>query len=115
MGSSFLHLRLAFAAALSPGNGAKQRDSGHIAKAALGLLRTTFDLRHGRAGTAADELQKLEQLYPPFTCLSARTFELQPTFSCLVPQWSSELRFKVVLALRDFSCDESGVRLGIKL
>lgn len=99
MGSSFLHLRFAFAAALSPGNRAKQRGSDHIAKAALGPPRMIFDLQHGRAGAAADELLKLEQLYPHFTCQSARTFELQPTFLFVVPQWSSKLKFKVVLAL----------------
>lgn len=58
-----------------------------------------FDLQHSRAGGTADELLKLEQLYPHFSCLSARTFEFQSTFPFVVPQWSSKFKFKVVLAL----------------
>lgn len=77
----------------------RERVSDRAAKAALGLPRTTSDLQDGSAGTAANELLKLEQLYPHFTCLSARTFELQPTSPFVVPQWSSKLKFKVVLAL----------------
>lgn len=41
----------------------------------------------------------LDQLYPRFTCLSARIFEFQHTFLFVVPQWSNNLRFRVVLAL----------------
>lgn len=57
-----------------------------------------FNLQCGRTGAAADELMKPEQLYPHFfTCLSVRGLELQPIFPLLVPQWSSKLKFKVVL------------------
>lgn len=57
-----------------------------------------FNLQCGRTGAAADELMKPEQLYPHFfTCLSVRGLELQPILPLLVPQWSSKLKFKVVL------------------
>lgn len=100
MGSSFLHLRVFFAAALSPGSRAKQGDSDHTGKKAiLGLPRMIFGLQHGRAGAAADELLKLEQEYPHFTCVSARTFELQPAFPLVVLQESIKLKIKVALNL----------------
>lgn len=64
---------------------AKQRDGDHGAAAALGLPRWFFGFAAGRAGAAADELLKLEQLLLPFVALSARTFNSNPPSPCLSP------------------------------
>lgn len=99
MGSSFLYFGFAFAAALSPGNSAKQRDSDHVAEAALGLPGWLFGFAARQGWSSSWWAVETWATASPLHCPECQNISLQPTFPLLVPQWSSKLKFKVVLAL----------------
>lgn len=101
MGSTFLHLRFAFAAALSPGKSFMSDSQWPRSKSSTLAPQNDFWFAAWQGWSSSWwTVETWAQLYPypHFTCLTVKTFELQPTFPSVVPQWSSKLELKVLLA-----------------
>lgn len=98
MGYRFLHLMFVFVGALSPGSRAEHLRWWPLSKSSTQAPQNDFWFAAWQDWSRSWGVTELDQLYPQLTCLSTRTFEFQSTSLFVVPQWSSNLLFRVVLA-----------------